>query len=98
MGRNKKIGGRGGSRRHTYTGTTARAPATSLQIRHRRAPARCAARARRHRRLDCGGEGDRLRGDILDMLTELVERIVGAHFGNGDVEEIREGLRRRSGS
>ncbi len=39
-------------------------------------------------------EGDRLRGDILDMLTELVERIVGAHFGNGDIEEIREGLRR----
>ena len=39
-------------------------------------------------------EGDRLRGDILDMLTELVERIVREHFGNGDLEEIREGLRR----
>ncbi len=38
-------------------------------------------------------EGDRLRGDILDMLSELVERIVGEHFGNGDIEEIREGLR-----
>ncbi len=38
-------------------------------------------------------EGDRLRGDILDMLSELVERIVGAHFGNGDLEEIREALR-----
>ena len=38
-------------------------------------------------------EGDRLRGDILDMLTELVERIVGEHFGNGDLEEIREALR-----
>ncbi|WP_412060777.1 SEC-C metal-binding domain-containing protein [Rubrivirga sp. IMCC45206] len=38
-------------------------------------------------------EGDRLRGDILDMLTELVERIVGEHFGNGDIEEIREALR-----
>ncbi len=39
-------------------------------------------------------EGDRLRGDILDMLTELVERLVSEHFGNGDLEEIREGLRR----
>ena len=39
-------------------------------------------------------EGDRLRGDILDMLTELVERIVQEHFGNGDLEEIREGMRR----
>ncbi|WP_412068768.1 preprotein translocase subunit SecA [Rubrivirga sp. IMCC43871] len=38
-------------------------------------------------------EGDRLRGDILDMLTELVERIVGEHYGNGDIEEIREALR-----
>ncbi|MEM0961905.1 MAG: preprotein translocase subunit SecA [Bacteroidota bacterium] len=37
-------------------------------------------------------EGDRLRGDILDMLSDLVERIVTAHFGNGDLEEIRESL------
>ncbi len=37
-------------------------------------------------------EGDRLRGDILDMLRELVERVVHAHFGNGDIEEIREAM------
>ena len=39
-------------------------------------------------------EGDRLRGDILEMLRGLVEKLVGAHFGNGDLEEIREGLLR----
>lgn len=39
-------------------------------------------------------EGDRLRGDILDMLRELVERVVGEHFENGDLEEIREALLR----
>jgi preprotein translocase subunit SecA len=39
-------------------------------------------------------EGDRLRGDILDMLSDLVERIVGEHFGDGDLEEIRESLLR----
>ena len=37
-------------------------------------------------------EGDRLRGDILDMLRELVTRTVQAHFGNGDIEEIREAM------
>ncbi len=37
-------------------------------------------------------EGDRLRGDILDMLRGLVERIVQEHYGNGDIEEIRESL------
>ncbi|PAP76481.1 preprotein translocase subunit SecA [Rubrivirga marina] len=37
-------------------------------------------------------EGDRLRGDILDMLRELVERVVSEHFGNGDIEEIRESM------
>ena len=39
-------------------------------------------------------EGDRLRGDILDMLSELAERLVREHFAEGDLEEIREGLRR----
>ena len=39
-------------------------------------------------------EGERLRGDILEMLRGLVEKIVGEHFGNGDLEEIREGLLR----
>ncbi|MGB3541906.1 MAG: SEC-C metal-binding domain-containing protein [Rubrivirga sp.] len=37
-------------------------------------------------------EGDRLKGDILDMLRGLVERIVQEHYGNGDIEEIREAL------
>ena len=35
-------------------------------------------------------EGERLKGDILDMLRTLVEKAVGDHFGNGDLEEIRE--------
>jgi len=37
-------------------------------------------------------EGDRLRGDILDMLRQLVTGLVTSHFGDGDIEEIREGL------
>ena len=39
-------------------------------------------------------EGDRLRGDILEMLRQLVTGLVEQHFGNGDIEEIREGLLR----
>ena len=39
-------------------------------------------------------EGDRLKGDILDMLRQFVESTVQAHFGDGDLEEIREALRR----
>ncbi|HYG68152.1 MAG TPA: preprotein translocase subunit SecA, partial [Anaeromyxobacteraceae bacterium] len=38
--------------------------------------------------------GDRLRGDILDMLRQFVERLVRAHFGEGDLDEIRERLLR----
>ena len=38
--------------------------------------------------------GDRLRGDILDMLRDFVERAVQAHFGDGDLDEIREKLLR----
>ena len=39
-------------------------------------------------------EGDRLRGDILEMLRQLVTGLVEQHLGNGDIEEIREGLLR----
>ncbi|HEX8385298.1 MAG TPA: preprotein translocase subunit SecA, partial [Rubricoccaceae bacterium] len=39
-------------------------------------------------------EGERLKGDILDMLRELVERTVGEHFGNGEIPELREALLR----
>ncbi|NNF59282.1 MAG: preprotein translocase subunit SecA [Rhodothermaceae bacterium] len=39
--------------------------------------------------------GDRLRGDILDMLRDFVERTVNAHFGNGDLDLIREALLRQ---
>ena len=39
-------------------------------------------------------QGDRLGGDILDMLRETVTRIVQAHFGDGDLELIREKLLR----
>ncbi|MEO0559955.1 MAG: helicase-related protein, partial [Bacteroidota bacterium] len=38
--------------------------------------------------------GDRLKGDILEMLRSFVEGSVNEHFGNGDLEEIRETLRR----
>ncbi|OZC02955.1 SEC-C metal-binding domain-containing protein [Rubricoccus marinus] len=38
--------------------------------------------------------GERLRGDILDMLRGLAERIVGEHFASGDIEEIQEDIRR----
>ena len=39
-------------------------------------------------------EGERLKGDILDMLRELTERTVREHFGRGALEEIRETLLR----
>src|SRR5690606_29283686 len=38
--------------------------------------------------------GDRLRGDILDMLRAFVERVVREHFGEGEIDEIREKLLR----
>ena len=39
-------------------------------------------------------QGERLKGDILDMLRTWVERTVAEHYGNGDIEEIRDALRR----
>ncbi|MFN3598041.1 MAG: preprotein translocase subunit SecA, partial [Rubricoccaceae bacterium] len=39
-------------------------------------------------------QGDRLRGDILDMLRGLVERVVREHYGDMALEEIREALLR----
>ncbi|HEX8299914.1 MAG TPA: preprotein translocase subunit SecA, partial [Rubricoccaceae bacterium] len=39
-------------------------------------------------------EGERLKGDILDMLRELVSRTVREHYGNGDLAEIREAILR----
>ncbi len=39
-------------------------------------------------------EGDRLRGDILEMARTLVTKLVEEHLVNGDIEEIREGLLR----
>jgi preprotein translocase subunit SecA len=38
--------------------------------------------------------GDRLHSDILDMLYQHVERIVRAHFGNGDLDALRDELLR----
>ena len=35
-------------------------------------------------------EGERLKGDILDMLRTLVERAVAEHYRDGALEEIRE--------
>jgi preprotein translocase subunit SecA len=34
--------------------------------------------------------GDELRGDLYDMLTDLVERIVDQHYGDGEFEELRD--------
>ena len=39
-------------------------------------------------------EGERLKGDILDMLREMVERAVGEHFRDGALAEIRDALLR----
>ena len=39
-------------------------------------------------------EGERLGGDILMMLRDLVSRTVDEHLPNGEIEEIRETLRR----
>ncbi len=38
--------------------------------------------------------GDRLHSDILDMLYQVVERIVRAHFGDGDLDALRDELMR----
>ncbi len=38
--------------------------------------------------------GDRLRGDIMDMLRNLIESIVDAHYGDGDLEGMKEELLR----
>ena len=45
---------------------------------------------RRHEALT----GDRLRGEIFDMLRQLVDRIVAKHHGEGNVEELHEELLR----
>ena len=39
-------------------------------------------------------EGDRLRGDILDMLREFITRTVREHYGDGNIEEIRDAIMR----
>jgi len=39
-------------------------------------------------------QGERLRGDILEMLRELVERTVSEHFDGGGLDEVREALLR----
>ena len=38
--------------------------------------------------------GDRLRGDLMDMLLKLIENIVDEHYGNGALDEIKEELLR----
>ena len=38
--------------------------------------------------------GDRLRGDIMDMLHDLVTNLVAAHYSEGDLEGLREELLR----
>ena len=39
-------------------------------------------------------KGERFHGQILDMLHTLVEEIVERHHGSGDIDEMREELRR----
>ena len=38
--------------------------------------------------------GDRLRGDLMDMLHDLVANIVDAHYGDGDLAGLKEELLR----
>jgi len=38
--------------------------------------------------------GDRLRGELMDMLHKLIENIVDAHYGDGDIEGMKEELLR----
>ncbi len=38
--------------------------------------------------------GDELRGDIFDMLLDLVERVVEEHFPNGELQEIKDTILR----
>ncbi|QXD14492.1 preprotein translocase subunit SecA [Rhodocaloribacter litoris] len=39
-------------------------------------------------------KGERLRGDLQDMLREVVQRIVGKHYDEGNLDEMREELLR----
>src|SRR5690606_35771144 len=39
-------------------------------------------------------QGERLRGDILDMLRALVERVVREHYADGGLDEVREAILR----
>ena len=38
--------------------------------------------------------GDRLRGELMDMLHKLIENIVDAHYGDGDFDGMKEELLR----
>ena len=38
--------------------------------------------------------GDRLRGELMDMLYKLISNIVDAHYGEGDIEGMKEELLR----
>ena len=38
--------------------------------------------------------GDRLRGDLMDMLHKLIKNIVDAHYGDGNIDEMKEELLR----
>ena len=39
-------------------------------------------------------KGERFRGEILDMLYKLIERLVGRYHGEGEMDEFRDELRR----
>ncbi|MCH8276227.1 MAG: preprotein translocase subunit SecA [Bacteroidetes bacterium] len=39
-------------------------------------------------------KGERMQGDLLDMLDQIIEGVVRAHHGEGNVEEMREELLR----
>ena len=38
--------------------------------------------------------GSRMRGDLLDMLKDVVDGVVAAHYGDGNVDEMRQELLR----
>ena len=39
-------------------------------------------------------KGERLRGDILDALRQSIDRVVENHYGDGNLDEIREDMLR----